>query len=52
MVLLKNILAGIVGNLKIWEEDINKKETHIFVAIRISCGDDKTVEREVEKTKK
>jgi len=48
---LENILAGIVGDVEVWEENISKEEIHIFVAIRIGYENDKRVKRMAEETR-
>ena len=48
---MENILAGIVGDVEVWEENISKEEIHIFVAIRIGYENDKRVKRMAEETR-
>ena len=48
---MENILAGIVGDVEVWEEEISKREIHIFVAIRIGCESDKMIERVAEESR-
>ncbi len=48
---MKNVLGSITGNLKVWEENISKEETHILVAIRIGCENDKRIKRMAEETR-